>query len=84
MEFAKCFLENVSEDPTYVHKVWWSDEAILKLNGHINHHNCVYWSTDNPNIIIEKELNLPGITIWCVISSSGIIGSFFFDTTVTS
>ena len=84
MEFAKCFLKNVSEDSTYVDKVWWSDEAIFKINGHINRHNCVYWSTKNPNIVIEKELDLPGVTVWCAIFSSGIIGPFFFDITVIS
>ena len=78
------FLEKHYEDPTYIDKVWWSDEAIFKMNGHINHNNCVYWSTDNPNIVMEKELNLPGVTIWCAISSSGIIGPFFFNVTVTS
>ena len=43
-----------------------------------------YWSADNPNIVVEKELNLPRVTVWCAISSSGIIGPFFFDIAVTS
>ena len=38
MEFAECFLKNISEDSTYIDKVWWSDEAIFKLNGHIKCH----------------------------------------------
>lgn len=84
MEFAECFLQNVSEDSTYIDKIWWSDEAIFKLNGHINRHNCVYWSAENPHVAIEKEVNLPGVTVWCAISSSGIIGPFFFDTSVSS
>ncbi|UYV74068.1 hypothetical protein LAZ67_11002026 [Cordylochernes scorpioides] len=33
----------------------WTDEAIFKLNGHINRHNCVYWSSENSQVEIEKE-----------------------------
>ena len=66
MEFAECFLKNVSE-------VWWSDEATFKMNGYINRNNYVYWSTDNPNIVIEKELNLPGVTVWSTRQFGGPI-----------
>ncbi|XP_057657376.1 uncharacterized protein LOC130894512 [Diorhabda carinulata] len=59
------------------------DEAQFKLNGRINRHNCVYWSTDNPHITIQEELNVPGVTLWLGVCSFGIIGPYFFDTTVT-
>lgn len=32
---------------------------------------------------MEHHLNLPGITVWCWISTLGILGPFFFDWTVT-
>ena len=83
MKFAECFLKSVSEDASYVNRLWCLDTAIFKLNGHINCHNCVYWFADNPNIVIEKKLKILGVTVWCAISSSGIIGPFCFDTTVT-
>jgi hypothetical protein len=37
-------------------------------------HNCVYWSDVNPNVILEKDVNLPGVTFWAAISVSDIIG----------
>jgi hypothetical protein len=55
---------------------------MFKLNSHINRHNFVYWSDVNPNVILEKDVNLPGVTVWVVISVTGIIGSVFFDGTV--
>lgn len=79
LQFAELFLEMLRNDRTVQDKVWWSDEACFKLNGHINRHNCVYWAAENPHIIIDKEVNLPGITVWAAISSEGLIGPFFLD-----
>jgi hypothetical protein len=36
VEFCERFLAKLPENET---KIWWSDEATFKLNGHINHHN---------------------------------------------
>ena len=48
---------------------------MFKLNGYINRHNCIYWRDNKLNEIIEKDVNLPGVTVWCGISSQGIIES---------
>ena len=84
LQFAETFLQLVHEDAAFIDNVWWSDEASFKLNGHINRHNCVYWADENPHKIVEKEVNLPGVTVWAAISSSGLIGPIFFEGTVTS
>jgi hypothetical protein len=59
-----------------------TDEAIFKLNGHVKRHNSIYWASENPRIDIEREFNALGITVWIGISSNGIIGPFFFSSTV--
>lgn len=82
VEFAENFLEMVRNDETLLDRVIWSDEAIFKLNGHINRHNCVYWASENPNVTIEREQFAPGVQVWCAIWSGGIIGPFFFDGSV--
>jgi hypothetical protein len=79
VEFCERFMNMVEDNPTLVDRVIWSDEAMFKLNGHINRHNCVYWDSDNPKIIMEKEVNAPGVMAWAGIWSEGIIGPFFFD-----
>ena len=61
----------------------WSDDATFKRNGKINWHNCVYWAKENPNIIEEKTVNLPGVAVWYGLSSRGLIGTYFFEETVT-
>jgi hypothetical protein len=35
----------------------------------------------NPDVILEKDVNLPGVTVWAAISVTGIIGPVFFDGT---
>lgn len=84
VQFSEQYLQRVYANPQIVNQTLWSDEASFKLNGCINRHNCIYWSAENPGKIIDKEVNLPGITVWCGMSSEGIIGPYFFDGTVTS
>ena len=83
LEFSEKFLALMRDDETLQDKIWWSDEACFKLNSHIKRHNCTYWSHENPHVIMEKEVNLPGVTVWAAISCNGIIGPFFFDEPVT-
>ena len=61
----------------------WSDAGCFKLNGHTNRLNCVYWQNDNPQLKVEKKVNLSGLSVWCAISSKGIIGPYFFQAPVT-
>ena len=43
----------------------------------------MYWANENPNIVEEKTVNLPGVAIWCGLSSRGLIGLYIFKETVT-
>jgi hypothetical protein len=61
----------------------WTDEATFKLNGHVNRHNCVYYATENPHIVITQEINPPGVIVWAGLWFGGLIGPFFFRDTVT-
>ncbi|GFS72832.1 uncharacterized protein NPIL_3681 [Nephila pilipes] len=62
----------------------WSDEAPFTLSGHINRHNCIYWYGESMHLTLEQQLSQPGVNVWGDISSSGVLGPFFFsDGTVT-
>ena len=61
-----------------------SDEAIFKLNGCINRHNSIYWESENPRVTTDAYVNLTGVCVWCIMSSEGTVGRFFFDGTVTA
>ena len=82
-EFADIFLKLVAKDSSFPDRIVWTDEATFKLNRHVNRHNCVYYATENPHIVITQEINVLGIIVWAGIWSGGLIGSFFFHDTVT-
>ena len=77
-EFASIFLNQLEEDSSLLDRIVWTDEAVFKLNGHVNRHNCVYYATENSHASITQELNSPGITVWAGVWVGGIIGPFFF------
>ena len=54
---------SLNEDPEILNKIIWSDEATFKLSGHINRHNCVYWSHENPHLVLEKQNKQPGVCL---------------------
>lgn len=83
LQFCEWFLHRCDQREHFQDSIVWSDEATFKLNGTINRHNCVYWADHNPNIFEEKSVNLPGVSVWCGLSSRGIIGPYFFQDTVT-
>ena len=82
-QFCEQFVKMCEDNPTFLDEIVWTDEATFKLSGHVNRHNCVYWSDTNPQFTITSQLNQPGITVWAGISSDGIVGPQFFDGTVT-
>ena len=38
-----------------------------------------YWSAENPRQLPETPLHCQSVTVWCAISSFGIIGPYFFE-----
>ena len=64
LEFCDVFLNEINENPEILDRILWTDEASFKLSGHVNRHNCVYWNTTNQHVVIERQLNQPGLTVW--------------------
>ncbi len=62
-EFADIFLNLVGGVSLLPDRILWADEAIFKLNGHVNRHNCVYYAAENPHLLITREMNTPGVTL---------------------
>nr|ADD24484.1 Transposable element Tc3 transposase [Lepeophtheirus salmonis] len=71
---CEALLENVPEDAL----VYFSDEAHFHLTGCVNKENMRYYATDTSNDP-ELPLHSPKVTVWCAISSTGIIGPWFFE-----
>ena len=83
LQFCEVVLNDERQGNCIVHKITWSNEAHIKLSGVVNQHNCVYYSTKNPHVMIEEQLNQPGITLCVGLLCKGTFGHIFFHTTVT-
>ena len=59
--------------------VFFSDEAHFHLCGSVNKQNMRYWAYTNPRELHQRPLHSPKVTVWCAISSSGIIGPWFCE-----
>ena len=76
-------LQPKADDNEFFEKIIWTDEAQFKLNGSVNHHNTVYYASENPHVMVEKHVNSPGVIVCAEMSCKGFVGPFFFPSTVT-
>lgn len=76
--FCETILTMVEVDNFDIGRIWFSDEAHFDLFGNVNKQNCRYYASSQPHQHIQKPLHSPRITIWCALSSFGIIDLFFF------
>lgn len=89
-QFCERLLAKMNDDNEFVNNLWMSDEAHFHLNGYVNKQNFRYWSQKNPKHLHQRPLHSHKVTVWCALSSYGIIGPYFFEnedgvaTTVTS
>lgn len=76
--FADWALDKLKDDPHFYQKIIFSDEAHFWLNGYVNKQNCRFWSSEQPEEILETPLHPQKITVWCGLHANGIIGPYFF------
>ena len=83
--FAFCeeMLELLEADNSMLNEILFSDEAHFHLSGEVNRHNCVYWSTENPQHFTTSPLYSPKLTVWMGVWKGGLIGPYFFEGTVS-
>lgn len=79
MQFCQEMLNRMENDENFIHNLFMSDEAHFHLSGYVNKQNFRYWATENPRQLHEKPLHCEKVTVWCAISSFGIIGPYFFE-----
>ena len=77
-QFCEIWLNKFENDPDLLDRILWSDETRFCMNSTVNRHNCTYWARENPHLNFEIPNNQQRITVWCGISSNGLIGPCFF------
>ena len=69
-------MTNINEDNEFLDKLWMSDEAHFHLTGYMNKQNYHYWADSNPKEVHERPLHSSKVTVWCAVSSHGVIGPY--------
>jgi hypothetical protein len=84
MQFCETFMAIYQGDNEFIDKIIWSDESLFTVSGHVNRHNCVYWSFENPSVVLEEDKLGEKVMVWAGIWSNGRVGPFFIDGSVNS
>ena len=79
LQFYYVILNEERQGNGIIDKITWFDKAHFKFPGAVNQHNCGYYSTENPHVIVEGQLNQPGVTVWAGLSCKGVLGPTFFS-----
>jgi len=48
-------------------------KAHFLVSGYVNKQNCRYWAPNNPHELYQRPLHTAKMTMWCAVSSHGII-----------
>ena len=75
LEFAQW----AASHPGIFYNVWFSCESHFHLNGSVNSQNCRVWASEKPNFHLETRLHYEKVTVWAALSSTDVIGPFFFE-----
>lgn len=56
-----------------------SHKAHFHIDDFVNRQNSRFWSSENPHVIIEKQMHSQRVTVWCRFRAEGITGPYFFE-----
>ncbi|GFW80484.1 DUF4817 domain-containing protein [Trichonephila clavipes] len=66
-------LQNIPPDSVLIS----SDEAHFHLSGTMNKQNFRYWAAENPQLLYQRSLHSPKVTVWCAVVEFGVWGPYF-------
>lgn len=83
-DFACDMLDRCDQDPAFLSRIMFSDEATFHISGTVNRHNVRIWGMEHPHSTMEHLRDSPKVNVWCGLMCDTIIGPFFFaEMTVT-
>ncbi len=77
--FSGWILHEVHRDATFLSRIIWSDECSFHLDGWVNRQNLRFWGTERPTEVVEKMTQSPKVNVWMAMTSSFVIGPYFFE-----
>lgn len=77
--FCKRMISNISKDHTFLSRILWTDECSFNVNGWVNRQNLRFWGTEKSHDVVEYSTFSPKINIFIGMTSSFLIGPYFFE-----
>jgi hypothetical protein len=83
LEFCTDQLEVIDE---VIDNILFTDESIFTTAGFVNRHNFRYWAPSRPAdfVLLQVPMHPAQVHAWAGVGSRGIIGPFFFGSSVNS
>lgn len=80
VNYVAHIMVELEDDPHFLKKIMWTDEARFHNNGTVNHHNNHFWSDSNPHLFSESHKQVRwGVNVWCGIIDNFLVGPYFFE-----
>ena len=71
-------LNSIEDDPNYLKRIVFTDEATFHVSGRVNKHNIRIWGSEIPHEFREIVRDSPKVNVWCGLMHDRVIGPFFF------
>ena len=77
--FSEWIINKCRDDNDFLLLLIASDEAHFNLSVYVNKQNFRFWARENPQNLHERPLHSKRVTVWCAMTSSCVIGPYFFE-----
>lgn len=84
VEHCHTLVGMTAVDEHFSSRVIFSDEAIFHTSGHVNKRNTIFWGSEHPHVIREHVRDSPKVTVWCAVTSNGVIDPYFFENSIVN
>lgn len=72
--------QKLERTPGWINHIWFSDEAHFHINGAINNHNNIFWGSQRPDEVTERQLKGPKVTAFVAYNARhGLLGPYWFE-----
>jgi hypothetical protein len=84
VNFCEWILQMNAQDPTFIEKNMFTDEANYSRNGKLNLRNLHYWSVENPHLYRSvHHQHRFSINVWTGIIQNEVVGPFILPNRLT-
>lgn len=83
-EYCHLFLNNVTQNDSFLKSVLFTDECSFSRDGMFNTHNLHYWADENPHVTWPHAYQQRfSVNIWCGVLGNHLLGPHVFEGTLT-